>query len=103
MLSEPSNVINFNSLSVGRKEKQSRSKRESLSLQSTNFMTTPDFSFDGRFQRFQKSPKHLRTVTQGIRQTAELERAIEVALVRYSRRGQNGLLNYPMIDKRFSL
>ena len=50
-------------------------------------MTTPDFSFDGRFQKFQKSPKHLRTVTQGIQQTAELKRAIEVALVRYSRRG----------------
>ena len=66
-------------------------------------MTTPDFSFDGRFQRFQKSLKHLRTVTQGIRQTAELERAIEVALVRYSRREKDGLLNYSMIDKRFSL
>ena len=66
-------------------------------------MTTPDFSFDGRFQRFQKSLKHLRTVTQGIRQTEELERAIEVALVRYSRREKDGLLNYSMIDKRFSL
>ena len=62
-------------------------------------MTTPDFSYDGRFQKFQKSLKHLRTVTQGIQQTAELERAIEVALVRYSRREQNGLLNYFMIDK----
>ena len=50
-------------------------------------MTTPDFSFDGRLQKFHKSLKHLRAVTQGIQQTAELKRAIEVVLVRYSRRG----------------
>ena len=53
-------------------------------------MSTPDISLHGRFEQFKKSLKYLRAVTQGIRQTDELERALEVVLVRYSREGRNG-------------
>ena len=64
-------------------------------------MSTPDISLHERFERFQRSLKYLRAVTQGIRQTDELERALEVALVRYSREERNGRLDDPMSNKRF--
>ena len=64
-------------------------------------MSTPDISLHERFERFQKSLKYLRTVTQDICQTDELDRALEVALVRYSREGRNGRLDDPMSHKRF--
>ena len=64
-------------------------------------MSTPDIPLRERFERFQKSLKYLRTVTQGIRQTDELDRALEVALVRYSREERNGRLDDPMSHKRF--
>ena len=69
------------------KKNTSRSKIKRVQIQSTYFMTSPDFSFDGRLQKLHQSLKHLQTVTQGIQQAAELKRAIEVVLVRYSRSG----------------
>ena len=64
-------------------------------------MSTPDIPLHERFERFQKSPKYLRTVTQGIRQTDELGRALEVALARHSREERNGRLDDPMSHKCF--
>ena len=69
------------------KKNTSRSKIKRVQIQSTYFMTSPDFSFDGRLQKLHKSLNHLQTVAQGIQQTTELKRAIEVVLVRYSRSG----------------
>ena len=76
-------------LSVGRK-KSNKIAKENLFQTNDNFMSTPDIPLHERFGRFQKSLKYLRTVTQGIRQTDELERALEAVLVRYSREGRNG-------------
>ena len=53
-------------------------------------MSTPEIPLHERLEQFQKSLKYLRAVTQGIRQTDELERALEVVLARYSREERNG-------------
>ena len=51
-------------------------------IERSRFMPSPDISLSERYESFKNAINYVRAVTKGMRQCDELDRAVEVALVR---------------------